>query len=101
MATFQRGAIVSLILGIGATLFANFVSFPIALLLVRYDFPGRSFLNLMVMSPLLVPSTILGLALYVFLVTVGVGGGPSHYLRTRHDGDAVCDPHSSVEFNSI
>jgi len=39
------------------------LSIPAAFALVRYDFPGRSILNLLFLSPLMLPTLILGLAL--------------------------------------
>ena len=75
MPEFRRGILVSLLLGIGSALVANALAFPIALALVRHEFRGKATLNLFVMSPLLVPTTIVGLALYVFLVRIGLGGG--------------------------
>lgn len=75
MEEFRRGVLVSFLLGVGSALIANALAFPIALAMVRRDFPGKAALNVLVMSPLLVPSTIVGLALYVFLVHLGLGGG--------------------------
>lgn len=75
MSKFTRGMLVSLILGITAALAANALAIPVAIALVRHNFPGKAALNLFVMSPLLIPSTILGLALYVFLVRIGLGEG--------------------------
>ncbi|HEY0918967.1 ABC transporter permease [Devosia sp.] len=75
MDEFKRGILVSFLLGVAAAAVANALAFPMALALVRYDFPGKAALNLFVMSPLLIPTTILGLALYVFLVRIGWGGG--------------------------
>lgn len=71
---FRRGIFVSLMLGIGAALLANALAFPISLALVRHNFRGKAALNVFVMSPLLVPTTIIGLALYVFLANIGLGG---------------------------
>jgi len=43
-----------------------FLSIPAALAFVRYNFPGRSLLNLLFLSPLMIPTLILGLALLQF-----------------------------------
>lgn len=75
MPEFRRGLMVSLMLGLGSALVANILAFPLALNLVRQNFRGKATLNMFVMSPLLVPATIVGLALYVFLVRIGLGGG--------------------------
>jgi len=74
MAEFRRGILVSFLLGAASALVANALAFPVALALVRYNFRGKAALNLFVMSPLLVPTTIVGLALYIFLVRIGLGG---------------------------
>ena len=43
-----------------------FLSIPAALAFVRYNFSGRSLLNLLFLSPLMIPTLILGLALLQF-----------------------------------
>ena len=72
---FTRGMMVSLIVGLTSAFIANFLGLMLALSIVRYDFRGKAMLNIFIMSPLLVPTTILGLALYIFLVRIGIGGG--------------------------
>ena len=73
---FRSGMFVSLIVGVASSALANLLGFLMALTVARYDFRGKSALNLFIMSPLLIPSTILGLALFVFLVHAGWGSGP-------------------------
>lgn len=72
---FTSGIVVSLILGLAAATLANILGLMIALAMVRHRFRGKQALNLLVMSPILVPVTIFGLALYVFLARLGLGGG--------------------------
>jgi putative spermidine/putrescine transport system permease protein len=72
---FTRGMLVSFVLALVAAGSANVIGLPVALALTRFDFPGKSTLNLFVMSPLLIPATILGLALYVFVIRIGLGSG--------------------------
>ncbi|MCG8350163.1 MAG: ABC transporter permease [Chloroflexales bacterium] len=47
------------------------VGVPAALGLVRYRFPGREALNTLLLSPLVVPGIVAGIALFVFLVRIG------------------------------
>lgn len=72
---FTRGMLVSLILGLIAATLANLFGLLASLAIVRNEFPGKAAITLFIMSPLLVPSTILGLALYVFMVRLGFGSG--------------------------
>lgn len=72
---FVRGMGVSLWLGIAATLIANTLAFMVVLAMVRYDFRGKALINLLIMSPLLIPTTIFSLALYVFFARLGFGSG--------------------------
>lgn len=55
-----------------------------SLVLVRRAFPGREFLNSLVLSPLMVPNIVLGVALYLFFIWVSdslglrsIAGAPS------------------------
>ncbi|MHA6732027.1 ABC transporter permease [Devosia sp. A369] len=70
MASFQA----SLVLGsISATLAALF-AVPTAMAIVRFEFPGRTALLSLCMSPLMVPSIVLGVAFLRFLSQIGLGG---------------------------
>lgn len=72
---FLRGMGVSLVLGLVAAALANILALPAAIALVRNEFPGKGVINLILMSPLLIPTTIFGLALYIWFVRVGYGSG--------------------------
>lgn len=48
--------------------------------LVRYDFAGRQPLTLLFLSPLLVPSIVIGIAMLQFLSTIGLGFHPAGLL---------------------
>lgn len=72
-ATFVNAMSVSLLLGVMAALFANALALLAVLALVRYNFPGKAAVNLLIMSPILIPSSIFGLALYVFFARLGFG----------------------------
>lgn len=74
--TFLRGMGVSLILGVLAAFLANALVLPAAMALVRRNFRGRAMINLFLMSPMLIPTTIFSLALYIYFVRViGYGSG--------------------------
>lgn len=73
--TFVRAMGVSLTLGLVASIIANTLALLAVLALVRYDFKGKAFVNLLIMSPLLIPATIFSLALYVFFAQLTGGGG--------------------------
>ncbi len=73
--TFVRAMGVSVTLGLVASLIANTLALLAVLAMVRYDFRGKAFINLLLMSPLLLPSSIFSLALYVYFVQLGFGGG--------------------------
>ncbi|CAH1688323.1 Putative spermidine/putrescine transport system permease protein [Hyphomicrobiales bacterium] len=73
--TFVRAMGVSLSLGLAASIIANTLAFLAVLAMVRYDFKGKAFINLLIMSPLLIPTTIFSLALYVFFARLGFGAG--------------------------
>jgi putative spermidine/putrescine transport system permease protein len=51
-----------------ATVLALAIGIPASLALVRYRFPGRSLLNVLLLSPLTVPGVVIGLAIYVLVV---------------------------------
>lgn len=73
--TFLRGMGVSLALGASASLIANALALPAAMALVRCDFRGKAAVNLLLMSPMLIPTTIFSLALYIYFVRLGYGAG--------------------------
>lgn len=73
--TFVRAMGVSLWLGLTATIVANAIGFLAVLAMIRYDFRGKALINLLIMSPLLIPTTIFSLALYVFFARLGFGAG--------------------------
>ena len=48
-----------------------------ALALVRYRFPGRDLIQAAVMSPLVLPTVVIGIALLLFLSRIGLSGSPA------------------------
>jgi putative spermidine/putrescine transport system permease protein len=63
--------------GIGAivTPLSLAASIPTAWALVRGTFRGREALNLLIMSPLIVPGVVTGLAFLIFMTALGIGPG--------------------------
>jgi len=73
--TFLQAMNVSLVLGLVASISANILAYPAAVALVRHNFIGKSVINLVIMSPLLIPTTIFSLSLYIYFVRLGGGSG--------------------------
>ena len=65
---FISGFLLSLQVGVTATLIGLAVGIPAALCLTRFRFSGREALNSLLLLPLVVPGVVLGTALYVFHV---------------------------------
>ncbi len=65
---FIAGFLLSLRVGIIATLAGLVIGVPAALAVARLRFPGREALNNLLLLPLVVPGIVLGIALYVFHV---------------------------------
>src|ERR1700740_320224 len=63
-------------LGLGAlsSLLAITVSVPAALAIARYRFRGREAMTTLFMSPLMIPSVVLGIAFLRFFTQIGLGG---------------------------
>jgi molybdate transport system permease protein len=70
----------SLVSSIAATLLAGVVGVPLAWLLARVDFPGKSLVRGLVLLPLVLPPVVGGAALLFALGRRGVVGGPLHDL---------------------
>lgn len=65
---FVTGLKVSTLLALGSTLVALLLGVPAAYVISRFSFTGRDALNSLVMSPLLVPQLVVGLAFLQYLV---------------------------------
>ena len=57
----------SLVIALGATTLTMLLVVPAAFGYVRYRFPGKAFVNLLMMAPLIVPHVVSALAYYGFL----------------------------------
>ena len=62
-----EAALNSLVIAVGATLFTMALVIPAAFGYVRHRFRGKSLVNLLIMSPLIVPHVVSALAYYGFL----------------------------------
>jgi putative spermidine/putrescine transport system permease protein len=69
---FTQGLSTSLRVAAMATLCSLIIGVPASIALVRYRFPGRSLLNVLLLSPLTVPGVVIGLAIYVFMVEIEI-----------------------------
>ena len=63
---------VSLVVATVSTIFAILVGAPAALSLNRYDFPGRELISAFLLSPLLIPLIVLGLAVLLVYAALGL-----------------------------
>lgn len=58
---------ISIVLGLLTSLITVAISIPAAYALVRYEFPGKNIVNTLLLSPIMIPEVILGVALLLFL----------------------------------
>ncbi|MGE8940447.1 ABC transporter permease [Leptospira interrogans] len=72
---FVSGFLLSLQLGVIATVIGLMVGVPAALCLSRFKFTGREALNSLLLLPLMVPGIVLGMALYVSHVELEIATG--------------------------
>jgi putative spermidine/putrescine transport system permease protein len=62
----------STLLSVAATLAAVALALPAALAIARYDFPGKSTLEALLMSSLILPHLVLGVALLQYCAALGI-----------------------------
>lgn len=100
--TFLHAMGVSFCLAIASALLANALVLPAAIAFTRYQFAGKKLINMFIMSPLLIPTAIFSLALYIYFVKMGLGAGllPLLIGHTLHL-DSVCVPHAVGQPASI
>lgn len=70
---FIRAFGYSFLLATLSTLCALLLGTMTALVLTRYDFPGRSFLQAFFLSPIMLPGIVIGLALFVYYRVLFIG----------------------------
>lgn len=78
VAFFQSGAFLpaylfSLVLAVCTMFFSTILGTMIALVLARNEFPGKQIARAFFMAPLMLPGIVLGLALYLFYLSSGLG----------------------------
>ena len=71
---FIRSFWLSLGLAFAAASLSLAVAVPAALAIARYDFHGRGFLTAIFLSPLMIPSVVLGIAFLRFLTALSITG---------------------------
>lgn len=67
---FRSGFVVSLQVALGTAFLGVLLGGAASLALVRGRFPGRNLLTMLLVSPLMVPNIVLGVALYLFFIQV-------------------------------
>lgn len=72
---FANAFWVSLKMGAIVTPVSLAVAVPTAYALVRREFPGRDLVNALIMSPLVIPGVVSGIAFPIYLSAIGVGPG--------------------------
>ena len=71
---FIRALQTSLVLGLVSASIALLFSLPASLAIARYRFPGRGAISSALMSPLLIPHVVLGVAFLRFFTDIGLSG---------------------------
>jgi spermidine/putrescine transport system permease protein len=70
-----RALLNSLLLGGAAAILSALIGTPCALGLVRFDFPGKRFLNTFVLAPMIIPNIIIGISLLILLNAIHIPRG--------------------------
>lgn len=70
---FVRAFLLSIQIGVVASLASAAVGLAAAVALIRYPFRGRGFVMQLLMSPLLIPTVVIGLAIYQAAAVAGLG----------------------------
>ena len=73
--SFAGGFLLSAQVGIAATLIGLALAVPASLAIARRRFPGRGFVNVLLLMPLVVPGVVLGTAIYVFQIETEIATG--------------------------
>ena len=73
--SFAGGFLLSAQVGIAATLIGLALAVPASLAIARRSFPGRGFVNVLLLMPLVVPGVVLGTAIYVFQIETEIATG--------------------------
>ena len=73
--SFAGGFLLSAQVGITATLIGLALAVPASLAIARRRFPGRGFVNALLLMPIIVPGVVLGTAIYVFQIETEIATG--------------------------
>jgi putative spermidine/putrescine transport system permease protein len=73
---FFESFVLSLEIGFATAILATALGTPVAVAMSRYHFPGRQIINAFFMSPLILPTVVIGIALLQFYNRVGIAGTP-------------------------
>jgi putative spermidine/putrescine transport system permease protein len=71
---WMQAALRSLIVGLGASVFAMLIGTPAAFLLARSNMRGKSLMLAFVLSPIIVPRMIIAVGMFYFFAKVGLVG---------------------------
>jgi putative spermidine/putrescine transport system permease protein len=69
---FANGFLMSLRIGVCATLASLAVGVPAALAIERYSFPGRETIRQVLLSPMYVPAIVAGAAVYIYFIELEI-----------------------------
>ena len=69
--TYIEAIWISAAIAVGATLLALIFGIPAALVLARHSFPGRQALSALFLSPLILPTIVIGVAILQFAAALG------------------------------
>ena len=69
---FVQPLLISIQLGIFVATASTILGLLASLAIVRYDFPGKNLLNNLLLSPLIIPLVVTGMALYRLFTTMGM-----------------------------
>lgn len=72
METFREGFLVSTQTAIIATVISLALGIPASLALVRFPFPGRDTIQMVLLAPMIVPGIVAGTALYIAFIEIEV-----------------------------
>ncbi|MDP7644511.1 MAG: ABC transporter permease [Anaerolineales bacterium] len=88
---FIRAFGFSFLLALSSTVCSLALGTMASLVLIRHNFPGRSFFQAFFLSPIMLPGIVIGLALFIFYRTLGLGL-PRSYVGLLIGHVIVCTP---------
>lgn len=69
---FREGFLLSLKVSLASTFIGMLVAVPASLALVRGKFPGKAFVNTLLLSPMMIPGVVAGSAVYVYYIQIEI-----------------------------